>query len=559
MKKILIFIFVFNGLSLLGQTKLVLDFDVIGKATIFNEKSINTDKIEMSPAFIDKEIAFVTSNTDAQKDDVIDQKYFDLAFGIVDSLGFLNDLSYFTSDINSPLHEGPMVYSKEEGILYFTRIVVSESKRKKRDTAMMQIFAATVDEVFPLSINDKKFNYCHPAINRNNDIMAFSSNNEQDNKGKYDIYSVQKIADNFSEISNLGDSINTIANEIYPVYYGNDVIFFSSDREGGYGGLDIYYTTKVEGIWAVPVLLPKPINSPFDDYSFILDEKNKAYFSSNRPGGKGLDDIYNISFPKSIFKEEKIVTNREILLSVIEKLSFESMEGVEVSVLKILPNQGNFNLSDYDIDLLPSDKKGDLLMKLSPKTKEVNKYLSDINGSITIELEKGSNYILSFSKPDYESQELFFDDKSESELTIAMEPKDAKVTEVPKPEIFIPTTKGATVVFDNIYYAYNSAKILDGAAKELDALANAMLDNPDMKVLLAAHTDARGKAGYNLSLSEQRANAAKEYLVQKGIYTTRISTIGHGESRIRNNCKDGVNCSEEEHKFNRRTEVTIVN
>jgi outer membrane protein OmpA-like peptidoglycan-associated protein len=166
---------------------------------------------------------------------------------------------------------------------------------------------------------------------------------------------------------------------------------------------------------------------------------------------------------------------------------------------------------------------------------------------------------LSFSKPDYESQELFFDDKSESELTIAMEPKDAKVTEVPKPEIFIPTTKGATVVFDNIYYAYNSAKILDGAAKELDALANAMLDNPDMKVLLAAHTDARGKAGYNLSLSEQRANAAKEYLVQKGIYTTRISTIGHGESRIRNNCKDGVNCSEEEHKFNRRTEVTIVN
>ena len=197
-------------------------------------------------------------------------------------------------------------------------------------------------------------------------------------------------------------------------------------------------------------------------------------------------------------------------------------------------------------------------MKLSPKTKVVDKFLTDESGLIKLTIDKGSNYILAFSKPEYENQEIFIDDKSDRDLTIAMEPVEVKREVVSKPEIFIPTTKGSVVVFDNIYYSYNSAKILDGAAQELDALAKAMKENPDMKVLLASHTDARGKAGYNLGLSEKRAIEAKNYLVRKGINTTRISTIGYGESRIRNNCLDGVKCSEEEHKYNRRTEVTII-
>jgi outer membrane protein OmpA-like peptidoglycan-associated protein len=118
--------------------------------------------------------------------------------------------------------------------------------------------------------------------------------------------------------------------------------------------------------------------------------------------------------------------------------------------------------------------------------------------------------------------------------------------------------KGSVLVFDNIFYDYNSHDIKQGSAAELDQLVAAMVSNPSIKVQLSSHTDSRGESLYNQILSDKRAESAKSYLVNRGISESRVVAIGFGESRIRNRCEDGVKCTEEEHQFNRRTEVKIV-
>ncbi|MEZ5050296.1 MAG: OmpA family protein [Saprospiraceae bacterium] len=562
MRLIYTFIIIVLANSLSAQHRLSLDMDAIKSAKIFNEAQMNSEFIEMSPAFIVKEIAFVTSNTDAAKDPAIGQKYFDIAYGIKDSLGLLSQLSYFTEEINSPYHEGPLVYDNTESVMYFTRSVFFGTSGDKQDTAKMQIFAATFDEVYPLSFNSKKWNYCHPAINETSDQLILSSNFNEGKKGKYDLFGVDKLGINFGSLSNLGDSINTIYNELYPVFFGNDVLFFSSDRPGGFGGLDIYCCFKRDDQWSQPILLPAPINTVSDDYSLIVDKSSKmGYMSSDREGGKGLDDIYLVKFKNSIFKEEKVktpVVMNYVDFEVIEKLSFNGLKDVKVTLLRILPGQDNFDLSAYNVDMLPADQKGGIIMKLSPKTEVVDFYTTDENGKCRISIDKNSNYLLNFTKDGYESQQLYYENGTQKKLTIAMEPSTTLIPTKTPNEIIIPTAKGESVVFNNIYYEYNSAKIAKGAAAELDALAKVMFQNPNMKVLLTAYTDARGKAEYNQKLSEQRAESAKNYLVKKGVSPSRIQAQGMGESRIRNHCTDGIKCTEEEHKYNRRTELTII-
>ena len=119
-------------------------------------------------------------------------------------------------------------------------------------------------------------------------------------------------------------------------------------------------------------------------------------------------------------------------------------------------------------------------------------------------------------------------------------------------------TSGSVIVLENIYYDFNKSYIRTGAARELDELLALMRQHPSMKIELGSHTDARGSNQYNQRLSDRRAASAKEYLVSRGIAGSRIAALGFGEGNLRNKCSDGVNCSEEEHQYNRRTEVRVT-
>jgi outer membrane protein OmpA-like peptidoglycan-associated protein len=198
-------------------------------------------------------------------------------------------------------------------------------------------------------------------------------------------------------------------------------------------------------------------------------------------------------------------------------------------------------------------------------------YINDINakpvlqaqsndkGRIKAAFEENQSLIILSEAPGYGIQEWI---KSASEILRLnfFKPEEIKedLNAIPTNIKTATISSGAVLSLDNIYYDYNKAEISPGSTEELEILAKIMKDYPVITIILTAHTDARGTEIYNQTLSENRAKAAKDYLLAKGIDGSRISTLGMGESRLRNECADGVECSEEEHQFNRRTEVRIV-
>ncbi len=339
-------------------------------------------------------------------------------------------------------------------------------------------------------------------------------------------------------------------------------MFFSSDRSGGNGGFDIYYSILTDSTWSDAKALPYPANSSFDDIGFLLNDKmNEAYFSSNRPGGKGKDDIYHIVSNQTFFKKEEAVKveMQGVILSVIDKLSFLPVAGVRVVLDEIAVDAGNVSNSLQWVG--GKGEKGEVVVKIQPEVITTDERYSDADGMIKLSLNKKGHYLIRSYKEGYQEEVVLYQPlKDGSENTIVMNPlPEPEVVKEEKP-IKLPAEAavGSVFVFNSIFYDYNSSSLKEDAIHDLNTIYEAMAARPEMKIQLSAHTDSRGNAVYNKQLSEQRAKAAKKYLVEKGIQAERINTVGFGESRIRNQCKDGVTCSEDEHLYNRRTEVLIL-
>ena len=198
---------------------------------------------------------------------------------------------------------------------------------------------------------------------------------------------------------------------------------------------------------------------------------------------------------------------------------------------------------------------------------DVNTFITDNNGETFIQLYDGYNLISIQTDNNEKWQKIISTQKNQETIKVNLRKKSLvkKDTVIQYIERETKATinnvevkAGATLIFNNIYYDYNSFEIKKGAAYELDELAAIMKKNRNLKILLSAHTDSRGESEYNQKLSEQRAQSAKQYLISKGTLSSQVSTIGYGESKPRNHCHDGVKCSEAEHIYNRRTEVQVL-
>ena len=293
----------------------------------------------------------------------------------------------------------------------------------------------------------------------------------------------------------------------------------------------------------------------------INDRMNGAYFSSNRPGGKGKDDIYHLETISSIFiREEPVKMEMQaVVLSVIDKLSFLPVEGARVVLDEIAVDA---NVAGNSLQWVGGQgEKGEVVVKIQPEILTTDERFSDADGTIKLSLNKSGKYLIRSFKTGYQEDVILYQpSKDGAENTIVMNPlPEAEPVKEEKP-VNLPAEAavGSVFVFNSIFYDYNSSSLKEDAIADLNTIYDAMTVRPEMKIQLSAHTDARGNALYNKQLSEQRAKAAKKYLVDKGIAASRIITIGFGESRIRNHCKDGVTCTEDEHLFNRRTEVLIL-
>jgi len=499
--------------------------------TIRNEATINTPVSEFSAFPLENHRVCFTGETPGS---VKGRKYgwtgrsflrmyLSRRSEIDDSLSERKNMSLH---LNRGLHHIGPVSTNHAGDLYlitrshFGRASkVTKIEGKKYRTRNMELFLQRkvggkwhAPDYF--AYNDvKKYSVGHGAISKNGEILYFVSD-MPGGQGGADIWYTERQKDGqWGVCKNIGTSINTPGDELFPMMMSNDTLYFSSDGHPGMGGLDIYYSVKAGWRWSAPVNLKYPINSPGDDFSIsFTDACNKhesGYLSSNRANGKGGDDIYS-------FKYQNKENLQIIAGTVFDKRTYEVMPGSMVT------------LYDMNQSMVARQESGP-------------------DGTFMFQLGKPGNYRLKGTKAGYYPD------------TARLEPQDFTNGKSQNISLYLDSLeKGKTFVLENIHYDFDKDNIRRDAAIILDGLVTIMHENPTLVIELSSHTDCRGTDKYNIDLSQRRAQSAVNYLVSHGIARARMVAKGYGETRLVNRCKDGVPCTPAEHQQNRRTEFTVL-
>lgn len=454
------------------------------------------------------------------------QPYLNLFVSEVNlSNGELSQVQLLLKDIKSNYHTGTVAFSPDYKYVFFTRNYIKKNQKlsvNQKGMSNLQIVRGTLENGKVINEEILKFNSdtysCgQPAISDDGKYLFFVSD-MPGTKGQTDIYVAEIFDDGtINTPVNVGDQINTAGREMFP-YFKNGTLYFASDNHYGFGGLDIFKSEmKSKVMYVTPKNLGKDINSNMDDFAITFNENNlSGYFSSNRSGGKGDDDIY-------YFELQPIIKNQTLSGVVYEEKSKLPIPNASVKV---------YNLFDEVIQEQTSDDKG----------------------NYTLSLPCSSEYVVEFSKSGYSTKKInYVADEVPNKVT-KQDVYLTKFSDLVKEEDGV-----VKIIVEPIYFDYNKWDITPKAVVELEKVLKVMREFPDVKIKIESHTDARGKDAYNLSLSDKRAKSTQAYLIESGIDMNRIeSAIGYGESRLKNHCEDGVKCSEELHSINRRSDFIIL-
>jgi len=397
-----------------------------------------------------------------------------------------------------------------------------------------------------------EINYGHPTLVEDDNVLVFSSNNPA-GYGEYDLYYSVREEGGWSEPDLMPESINTIGNEKFPRSEG-DTLYFSSDYLPGLGGLDIFKTyLGADGKWSVPENLKAPINSGSDDFSLVIDRSDNqsarntvtlaGYFSSSR-AGTGSDDIYKFSKYQLDEPEKEDVAAEEEPEEDLSNLDEKKAIFLSIRVVtKDYADEQDPNSGIVGKTALPNTP---VKIQTESGVKTLN---TDSNGRIVIDAEYATSYKISAGKEGFLSGSRDFISPKKADLSGS----ETYNIEVALDKIFY----NKEIVLQDIFYDLNKWFIRDDAKPSLDSLSILMTDNPDISILLASHTDCRGRPEFNMELSDRRAQSAVEYLRTKGISDSRLAYKGYGESKLQIDCVCTL-CTEEQHQSNRRTTFTIL-
>ncbi|NKI30703.1 OmpA family protein [Croceivirga thetidis] len=433
----------------------------------------------------------------------------------------------FSAEVNSFAHESSTVFTKSGNTVYFTRNNAEKNqfKRDKKGVSRLKLMRADyIDGVwqneFVLPFNEDGFSTANPALSPDEKTLYFVSD-MPGTIGQSDIFKVAINSDgSFGDPENLGPKVNTEGRETFPFIDANGLLYFSSDGRPGLGGLDVF-VANIKGANAEVQNLGKPVNSPSDDFSFIINPKtNSGYFASNRSGGKGDDDIYAfvatvpITFGCTATASGFVIN--EVDGSLVAKANIEVINRQGQVVGSTITN----NTGEFSISLDCAETQDFLIIGKKEGFGEGNVEISFI-GSFDV-----------------------------NEIEIGLKP-DEKPAEVG-------TDLAEVLELQPIYFDKNKSDIRPEAEIELDKVIEYMSKFPEVKVSIRAHTDSQGRDSYNLSLSDRRAKSSMDYLVANGIAEERLTAEGFGETQLVNECANGVECSKEKHEENRRSEFIIV-
>lgn len=453
-----------------------------------------------------------------------------------------NSVTQYGGDvINIDENEGTVSISPDGAKMIFCRCF----SREDYDAHCKLLVSERLDDAWSkpaiLPFIKDGINYRHPAFSEDGSKLIFSANIEEETNG-YDLYLSELVDGNWEQPVSLGPSINTQAREGFPFMH-EDTLYFSSDV-GGMGGLDIYKTWILpEGRWQTPINLRAPINSGADDFAYVVNRYFEAsdsileqgYFSSNRQGGKGSDDIYLFEKRKyhPVKPEPEEVFEYEIVLDLrVFQRQYEDENDPNSKVIMRVP------LADASISITEDG--------IAFEETASNRY-----GILSIDLNPEKEYEFFVSHDGFFNNELIFSTK---DLKIDSTTKVQKFEErILLDKIFY----DKEIVLENIYYDLDESFIRDDAKPTLDSLANLLKLNPQIKIQLSSHTDCRAPDDYNERLSQARAQSAVDYLVSNGIASDRMVAKGYGESQLAVDCIC-EECTEEQHQANRRTTFKVV-
>ncbi|MEN2415631.1 OmpA family protein [Flavobacterium mesophilum] len=444
-------------------------------------------------------------------------------------------------------NESTPVFTKDGRTMYFTRNNFTDGKRGQNDkqVTLLKLYKADfidgqwVNEK-ELSFNSDQYSTAHPALSIDEKTLYFASD-MPGTLGQSDLFKVAINADGtFGQPQNLGPIINTEGRETFPFVSAENELYFASDGRPGLGGLDIFVTKiNPDNMIEDDVQnVGEPVNSKQDDFGFTLEGKNRnGYFSSNRDGGHGLDDIYRFTEIK------RLVCEQDLMGTISDTESNEVLSNVTLALF-----DENLNL----LATIVTDEKGNYIF---PKIKCGKKYairaskndyvLKDV--SVVLKKENGKTTL------DFTIQKVFV-----PLVAKTIEIKKTAVKPVKIGPIKVGTDLAKLLHIPMNFFDLGKATIKKTSEPDLQKVVDVLNQYPNVKLDIRSHTDSRSSSESNQILSDKRAQSTKDWLISKGIDANRLTAKGYGESRLINKCADGVKCTEKEHQQNRRSEFIIV-
>ncbi|MFH1005835.1 MAG: OmpA family protein [Bacteroidota bacterium] len=742
---------------------------------VYNLGKINSPVSDFCPAFYKNGIVFASEQIEDfftnSKNSWTGNSYLSFVFARghkqKDSVIYKKG-KIFSEKFNGDGHYGPACFSNDFSEMFFTK--VDNLTRKKGTVSVPKIYwskkhGSRWRSAKPVPFNSNDYAMAHPSLSKDGQYLYFASTSPG-GQGGSDIYVAKREDGVWGKPQNLGSEINTAGDESFPYISSNNVLYFSSNGQTGFGGLDLFSAIQKNGSWGNVKNIMPPINSTNDDFGIIFKDDNSGYFSSNRPGGAGSDDIYGFTLSGLItsisgkillsYKIDDVAENVDIFLltdkgTILQTTStdgsgffkFENVISDQSYMIRMdendpgIGNQKKFYLADaknkvvrvavkgnkniFIFENLPSDisKLSQLIEEdpslknfsiagnlyageervpientrvilLNEKGEKIQSTTTNAFGSfvfINISPDQNFTVTLDAADPKLSSSKVYFTNKSGKEIgvsqggsfkfqilasdkntlslltvedsqllvdlkgtlfsdkngknpianskvkivntkgeTMGYATTDAKGNfkfinlpadqnflvkldendpSITTKDVFLADTKGSifatlkssgkffrfeflptdeqmlsNIYFDdpwlkvakmqseakkdsmlsiieNIYYNYGKWDLLPEGIITLNKVINVLKKNSDITIEIFSHTDARGTIEFNMDLSQKRAQSAINYIISKGVDKNRLGGKGMGETKIINRCKDGVECSEDEHAPNRRTEFKV--
>lgn len=566
----------------------------------------NSDQSDFSPHLYKDQVVFVSAR---DRDLFIkkkslsaideDEAHLNVFIAPKESIESEKDIEpFYGTSLNSPLHDGPIVFFDNQKQVAFTRSNMRNGKPyvNKQGRINFKIFFARLGDDNQMSrlaefpFNDDEYSNGHPWVSEDGTTMYYASD-MPGGFGGVDLYHSELVNGKWSKPVNLGPKVNTLGDDLYPYVVLDSALYYASNGLGGLGGLDLFVSYKgKDQTFGLPSNLGFPLNTSSDDFALILDNNGReGLFSSNRPGGNGYDDIYKFKV-KSFFLTGKVIDR------------FDSTTVIPGAEVNLFDGEGNkvgmttsselgivhFDL-DFDLDYQLTAAKEDyswvdsltystftrymggdsVLIPLwkhslfakgkvySNETQSIlpgasvtiddltdgttETVLLDSLGKYSFKLEPNKHYKISSSKPGHLPKSF--------NMNTANIFKGELFNDFLLEEIY---EEKAEVQFD-----FDKSDLKPLAIGQLRPLLKTLQKKKESTLNIGAHADSFGTHEYNQRLSERRAKTVLDWFVANGIVKSRIVAHGFGEELLLNHCSEGVECSDEEHSLNRRAEMKV--